>query len=140
MARILGHGIGLSAISEYLLAGYNKGIWTELLNSIQCLGTGWCLIAKSSDCVVAEVDSVRSYPIFYALIANQLKVSNSARQRQGMLSNKSFDLVAVTEFLMSGYVTRAKTLSKEIRQPQVGELLVAKGPDWNPAVIRYLQR
>jgi asparagine synthase (glutamine-hydrolysing) len=133
----VGRSIEPSAISEYLLAGCNKGTWSDLQNYIQRLGIGWAFIAASPGWVIAAVDSVRSYPIFYTLIANQLKVSNSARQLQGILTNRSFDSVAVTEFRMSGYVTGANTLSKAIHQLQAGELLATEGPDCIPTVIRY---
>jgi asparagine synthase (glutamine-hydrolysing) len=101
------------------------------------LKVGWAFIAESRDKTVAAVDKIRSYPVLYTSLDDQVTVSNSARQLTDLISDVSFDLVAITEFKMSGYVTGANTLLSEIKQLQAGELLVAGMSQRKPLLCRY---
>ncbi len=96
-----------------------KGL-NEILTGLQGHGS---LVIDSSDCLLAVVDRVRSFPIFYSIQDQTVTISNSARALQKELRLFSYDGQALLEFEMTGYVTGRDTLVPEIKQLMAGEFL-----------------
>jgi len=84
------------------------------------------VIMESSKYIIAFVDHVRCYPIFYTNTGDFI-ISNSARKLRNLIKNKrdySFDERSLKEFTMSGYVTGYSTLIRGLNQFQSGERLI----------------
>jgi asparagine synthase (glutamine-hydrolysing) len=93
-----------------------KGLLTNSLENFSGVieGRGWML---------AFVDKIRSYPIFYARKGRELCVSNSARLLKAELRLEEVDELSLLEFYMAGYVTGKETIYKDLYQVQAGEVL-----------------
>lgn len=87
--------------------------------------------------VVAAVDKVRSYPVFYSFDGKAADISNSA----GVLKRKNglseSDPLSLLEFQMAGYVTGGETLYRDLFQLQAGEVLLWDGQMRAPDTRRY---
>lgn len=83
----------------------------------------FAFILETQNFILAVVDKIRSYPLFYTRTAAGYLVANSARLLRETLSIKSCDEEAVREFQMTGYVTGRRTLAEGIKQVQPGEFL-----------------
>lgn len=81
-------------------------------------------IVEGQRWIVAVVDKIRSYPIFYIERDGSFCVSNSARFLKKKLSLSEIDDISLLEFRMAGYVTGRETLYKFLYQLQAGELIV----------------
>jgi len=95
-------------------------------DQIQQLTGNYAFIIDSPHFIIASVDKIRSYPIFYAKTSDGFCVSNSAIDLQTNAKLIEFDNDSVLEFQMSGFVTGANTLYKELQQLQGGEFLLFK--------------
>jgi asparagine synthase (glutamine-hydrolysing) len=134
---VVGSGLDLVATIAKLPTGEKQEEWQRLGDYLNTQETGWAFVAWSSDCTVAAVDAIRSYPIFYAIGATEEAVSNSARLLYSQLPIKKYAPPAVMEFSMAGYVTGRNTLVSGVHQLQAGELLVASSSQASPIVYRY---
>ncbi|HDZ62714.1 MAG TPA: asparagine synthetase B family protein [Nitrospirae bacterium] len=74
--------------------------------------------------VLAVVDKIRSYPVFYATHDETLFISNSARKLISELDLHEKDNLSELEFKMAGYVTGRETLLRDLYQLQAGESLL----------------
>jgi len=84
----------------------------------------FALIIKSPYFVIAAVDKVRSYPIFYSIHETEfLNISNCADNLIENITTSSLNDNAVTMFKMSGYCLGKETILKNINQLQPGSLL-----------------
>lgn len=81
-------------------------------------------IVEGQKWILAVVDKIRSYPIFYMERDGIFCVSNSARLVKEKLSLFEIDSVSLLEFRMAGYVTGRETLYKFLYQLQAGEWLI----------------
>lgn len=90
-------------------------------------GFGWGL---------AAVDSVRGYPLFYALRGEKLYLSGCARTVRATAGSEGVDTLAALELYMSGYATGNATIDKGVLQIQAGEALFWKN-DKQPESFRY---
>lgn len=88
--------------------------------------------------IIASVDKIRSYPVFYGIKNNECFVSNAARYLQQKMELYDVNEDSVLEFKMAGYVTGAYTLFKDLFQLQPGEFVVCfKQKQYK--VVRYFQ-
>lgn len=90
------------------------------------LSGNFAFILETPSYILAAADKIRSYPLFYSTVGNNIIISNSARllqQKQG-LHEKDED--SFLEFQMAGYVTGRRTLYKNLYQLQAGEYLFQK--------------
>ncbi|MCH8033727.1 MAG: 7-cyano-7-deazaguanine synthase [Bacteroidetes bacterium] len=87
----------------------------------------YSFIVDIQDFIIACVDKVRSYPVYYSN-KRKLLVSNSANMIKETLGDDKISETALLEFKMSGYTLGAKTLVKDISQLQPGEFLVFNKP------------
>ncbi|MFC1521622.1 asparagine synthase-related protein [Elusimicrobiota bacterium] len=73
--------------------------------------------------VLAFVDTIRSYPLFYTQGSADPVVSNSARTAKSDCMLDAISELSLLEFNMSGYVTGGETIYKDLYQLQAGEML-----------------
>ena len=73
------------------------------------------ILQKGQD-VIASVDRVRSYPLFYYYDGEEFAVSNSARALRERYHLAEIDETSLLEFRMAGYVTGKETLYKNLIQ------------------------
>jgi asparagine synthase (glutamine-hydrolysing) len=96
-----------------------KGVLTGLCGN-------FAFIVEKTPRIVAAVDKIRSYPIFYYHERSQFQISNSARALKNELKLDEIDGLSLLEFCMAGYVSGRETIYNELFQLQAGEFLV-----WN---------
>lgn len=90
---------------------------------INSLSGNFAFIMQGHGRIIAGVDKIRSYPIFYYSGPSGLAVSNSARMLRREMDLTYLDQDAVVEFQMTGYVTGRDTLAASLKQLQAGECL-----------------
>jgi asparagine synthase (glutamine-hydrolysing) len=84
------------------------------------------LIKDKDKKVIACVDKIRSFPLFYSYSDKTLFISDSPHTiREKINTNKEY--LSFLEFQMSGYVSGRDTLFKEIKQLQAAEFLYYDG-------------
>ena len=84
-------------------------------------------VIENSSTLIAWVDHIRSWPLYYTLTAQQaLYLSPSAEHILSNLDTNTVDIDASLEFAMAGYVTGSATLYKDMSCLQAGEILI-----WN---------
>ena len=81
-------------------------------------------IVEGQRWIMAVVDKIRSYPVFYMERDGSFCVSNSARLLKEKLGINEVDGLSLLEFRMAGYVTGRETLYKLLYQLQAGEFFV----------------
>lgn len=98
----------------------------ELSRVSACLDGNFALIIAQGTRIIAAVDKIRSYPIFYYSNRSHFQISNSARAITEKQKLREIDPLSLIEFRMAGFVTGRETLFMELHQLQAGEMLV-----WN---------
>lgn len=84
----------------------------------------FAVILLHGDKIVATVDKIRSYPVFYVHDGGKFFISNSARALKNECGLSEIDKLSLLEFRMSGYVTGRETIYRHLYQLQSGELLI----------------
>lgn len=85
----------------------------------------YSLVWRQGDQLLASVDRLRSFPLFYCLVRGQLYISDDAEWIRQHARSHSMDPVAREEFQLAGYVTGPDTLFPNVKQLQAGECLLA---------------
>ncbi len=110
------------------------GLKAELLK----LNGHFSFIVETSELVLAAVDKIRSYPIFYSTAGGKaLYISNSAREIRSELNFGKKDSLSILEFKMAGYVTGRETLFHDLYQLQAGECLLWGKESLSLKMVRY---
>ena len=86
----------------------------------------FALVAVSTSLALAVVDRIRSLPLFYGQHNSEIYISDDADWVREQVHDEAMDETAVTEFLLTGYVTGQETLFPNVRQLQAGECLVVR--------------
>ena len=96
----------------------------EISNIIKRLSGNFSFILEAHTRILAVVDKICSFPVFYTMGNCPFMISNSARALK--IENNLFDIdkLSLLEFRMAGYVTGRETLFKGLHQLQPGEFLV----------------
>jgi asparagine synthase (glutamine-hydrolysing) len=94
-------------------------------------------IIDEGDFILAFVDKIRSYPIFYCDAGNTFFISNSALKIQAEADLHEKDEISFLEFEMAGFTTGRSTLFKDLLQLQAGEFLLYDKKRSNLETIRY---
>lgn len=84
----------------------------------------YAVIIEGQGRVVAAVDRIRSYPVFYVRSKEGFCISNSARALRVRCGLSEVDDLSLIEFQMAGYVTGRETLFRDLYQMQAGEFLI----------------
>ncbi len=98
----------------------------ELKEKLADLYGNFAFIIEQGPRVIAAVDKIRSYPVFYYHEGSRFQVSNSARALKEARRLGELDDLSLLEFRMAGYVTGRRTLFEYLYQLQAGEMVV-----WN---------
>lgn len=98
----------------------------ELKEKLYNNSGNYAVIVEQGNRLIATVDKIRSYPIFYVHEENTFAVSNSARALRSEYRLFEIDELSLLEFRMAGYVTGRETLYKSLYQLQAGEFQI-----WN---------
>ncbi|MEW5766994.1 MAG: asparagine synthase-related protein [bacterium] len=101
-------------------AASSKELSEELYNN----AGHYAVIVEQENRLMAAVDKIRSYPIFYVQKGETFAVSNSARALKNEYNLSEIDELSLLEFRMAGYVTGRETLFQHLYQLQAGEFLI----------------
>lgn len=110
-------------LNEYDLKNKLIENYQLLLTDLSHLKGFYSFIVQQDNVIYASVDHVRSYPLFYAVVNDELYLSDSAEWIREELNNKEMDSLFRQEFLHAGFVSGRDTLCPEIKQLQAGEAL-----------------
>ena len=94
----------------------------------------FCVVAEIQGAIVAAVDRVRSFPLFYSAPLNLITDDLTKAPALGALD---VDKRAVEQFLLSGHTVGPRTLLEGAQQLQAGQVLVT-GPAGTE--VRYYYR
>ena len=132
----IGHKRPVDAVLDFLKGPHKlaAGRIGEILS--QQVGN-FAVLIEGLDFVLAFVDTVRSYPIFYTQDIENLVLSNSARRARDEGGTKNLDHTSLLEFSMAGYVTGRETVYENLFQLQAGELLLWDKTERNLVLERY---
>ncbi len=95
----------------------------ELDSLLVRLNGFYAIVCVVESRLLAVVDHVRSQPLFYAQCDGRLCLSDDADWVREQASDHAIDADARAEFLLTGYVTGADTLFRQVKQIQAGEYL-----------------
>ena len=76
----------------------------------------FAFVINSPDILIAVVDKIRSYPIYYCKINNVVFLSNSASKIKKQAHLTEIDEKSLLIFNMSGYCIGQDTLFKDLKQ------------------------
>jgi asparagine synthase (glutamine-hydrolysing) len=118
----IGHKQPLDVLLDFL--NRSDGVTPSQIGEIlgQQIGN-LAAIIEGPSFIVAFVDTIRSYPLFYTQGVENLILSNSARLAKDEARISTLDDTALLEFCMAGYVTGRETIYQNLFQVQAGELL-----------------
>ncbi len=89
--------------------------------------------------VIAAVDRVRSFPLFWAIQDRTLYLGDDPYRIQETIGGRETDPIAFAELYLTGYVTSDSTFDPRIKQVPAGEILIARfGPTGNWEVRRQI--
>ena len=108
-----------------------------LKNMVDSIYGHFSLIIDSPRFIIAVVDKIRSYPIFYMKNKEIFLVSCSAQAVRSTMSLVDMEESRVIEFLMAGYVSKGRTLFKHLEQLRAGEFLFFDKRDSRFFIERY---
>jgi len=83
-------------------------------------------VIETNDHIIAWVDHIRSWPLFYTIQNDEFYISPLASNVKGKINNNSVNQNALIEFKLSGYITGTETLISGLVSAQPGEFLI-----WN---------
>ena len=99
----------------------------DLKKAFSCLYGNFAFIIQQESRIIAAVDRIRSYPVFYTYDGSRFQVSNSARTLKEENRLDEIDSLSILEFRMAGYVTGSGTVLSKVRQLKAGEMLLWDG-------------
>jgi asparagine synthase (glutamine-hydrolysing) len=97
----------------------------DLVATLKRLNGFYAWVTEGSGVLMAGVDHVRSYPLFYGQKNGLLLLSDDADWVRQRVGDTEMDEVAREEFQLTGYVTGQETLFPNVKQLQAGECLIA---------------
>jgi asparagine synthase (glutamine-hydrolysing) len=96
------------------------------IETLKDLGGCFSVIIERGDYILAGVDIIRSYPLFWAEHDNELLIGDNACEIWGKLGKPALDMDKVPEFLMSGVVIGNDTLFPGLKQLEAGQCVIWK--------------
>ena len=118
----------LSAVEECKLESW--------MDRIRSHNTHFGFMTRSETGVLAAVDRIRSYPIFYLLEDERLvAISNNARSLLERVEEPTVDLDNLKQLAATGYVLGSGTVYRELRQLKPGEAIWWSNGSYD--LIRY---
>jgi asparagine synthase (glutamine-hydrolysing) len=123
LCRYIGSQEAVSQLKSFLIENPNPSQESLKKKLLDLCGT-FAAIIQTNRHVIAVVDKIRSYPIFYIQNGHRYCLSNSARMLKEHDDLSSINDLSLLEFRMAGYVTGKETLYENLYQLQAGEFLV----------------
>lgn len=123
-----------AALAERVEGCETDDAWAALLPR---LNGCFALVSERGDRVLAAVDRLRSIPLFHAVPASRALVGDDASWIAAQAGDPPIDEEAEEEFLLTGYVTGAGTLRREVRQLEAGTWLRWPRAAPAPSIARY---
>lgn len=93
---------------------------SDILSQLKNINGCFSVVIKNSSKIILANDMVRSFPLFYTHINNELFISDMI---EGNYNEKHFSEVEINEFLMSGYTIGSSTLLNSFKQVQACEIV-----------------
>lgn len=93
-------------------------------------------IIETPNQIIAWVDHIRSWPLFYTQHGDNFQITNNPRK---LTSKEAPDPLSGLEFIMSGYISGKRTLYNDIHCLQPGEFLVWNKTSKSLSLTRYHQ-
>ena len=109
---------------------------TAHLKTIDDFSSG---LIETKDHIIAWVDHIRSWPLFFTKHNDEFIISNNARLVQKKAGLTDTDRNSCLEFAMSGYVSGGITLLKNLTCLQPGEFLIWNKKEKSLTLTRYYQ-
>ena len=132
--------IGTETITQQLSSiCTNVDDFNLITKRLSNLTGNFAFILESKNYILAVVDKIRSYPIFYTKQNDIYLISNSARRLKADAGLNNVDTYSILEFKMSGYVTGKNTIFKKLFQLQAGECLIWQIQEKKLQQKRYFQ-
>ena len=102
--------------------GASSSQWTDLLPDLNGFHA---IVREEPGRIIAAVDHIRSFPLFYADSEGEFFLSDNAEWVRQQVGDITMDPIACEEFQLTGYVTGPDTLFPNVKQLQAGECLIA---------------
>lgn len=84
----------------------------------------YAIVLRKESKVFAAVDRIRSIPIFYGQLGQDIFISDDTRWVKEKVKDFAVDSLAHQEFLLTGFITGQETLFPNIKQIQAGEVVL----------------
>lgn len=152
--RELWHRSGTTFIRGYAFLGHrlmshdefyhllsSQGSLDGFVQILRQLNGFFAAVHRIGETLLVAEDCTRSFPLFYGSGRDGFYVSDDPRWVRDRVGDYDLDRLAVSEFLLTGYVTGKDTLYPHVKQVQTGEVLVMRPVDSGLHVqgIRYYQ-
>ncbi|MEH7393615.1 hypothetical protein, partial [Bacillus sp. JJ1474] len=86
----------------------------------------FCLVFNNGKNVYIAADRLRSIPLFYSILEDQILISDNAFWIKKESNLHDIDQMSLLEFKLTGYTMGSTTLIRKINQIQAGELVTIK--------------
>lgn len=137
---VLSIGDSVDSLLPQLSACLHHHDFVRLNTHLNSLIGHFAVIVETSTLIIAFVDVIRSYPIFYATDEHHnLAISNSAHLLKQKYQISQVDQTALLEFMMAGYVTNRETIYHNLYQLRAGEYLLWDKMKCQLTVQRYFR-
>ena len=93
---------------------------------LQALDGNFSCVLDRGDHILAAVDRIRSYPLFFAVRDNEILLGPDAYELRDRLGSPPLDHSVLPEFLLAGFITGNDTLIPLLKQLEAGQCLI-----WN---------
>lgn len=115
-------------ISFKLLAKniHSKSSFKEIKNILKNIDGHFSFVFIGKNKVIACVDWVRSYPLFYYIKNKNITISNNAKAIKKKFNLKGVNNLAAIDILAAGYATGKRTLYSNIHQIPAGKCLIKR--------------
>lgn len=118
------------------LDGYSA---PELPGIIKSLKGNFAIIVRTAESLIATVDQIRSFPLFFAYDNGVLLISDSAEEIRSQLNINKIPSERAAEYLNATMVTSNETLYPGLYQLCAGELIHWEKKHQTSAVFKYFE-
>jgi asparagine synthase (glutamine-hydrolysing) len=117
---IIGNNMVVNSVIDYF--EHNKlKIYGNMSKFLESLASNFAFVYQDEHIVIATVDRISSYNIFYDSSCNTIQFSNSSRLLAQKHEENIIDNSSLLQLRMSGYVLGGNTILKNIRKIGAGE-------------------
>lgn len=95
----------------------------DLVSFFESTTTEFGLVCEFDGTLYCICDHLRTIPLYYAVVSDEIYVSDDARWIVRQLEEPHYPAISRAEFLATGYVTGHDTLVDSLKQVRAGEIL-----------------